>query len=899
MTLANVAWILASHGMRVLAIDWDLEGPGLHRYFHPFLCDKELSSTDGIIDFALAFESAAKAPEDRSRSDHEWFLPYANLLRYAVSLDSDVFVRPGTLDFVSAGRQDAGYTIRVNSFNWVEFYDKLGGGILLEAVKARLRQDYDYVLIDSRTGVSDTSGICTVQMPDDLVVCFTLNNQSIQGAAAAANSALRQRTAGHSGTTLRVFPIPMHIEMAERDKLETARDLVREKFDALLPHISTDDREEYWGRVEVLYEPFYAYEEVLSTFRDRPSQPKSMLASMEAITDYLSEGRVRRLGKIPEHKRTELLARYARGNSTQAQWFHRRTLEDEERSRDPSRPVSLSVGNTREGDTESQAASVAGNKHGTARGGMATKFWLGLSAAILIAVSSVLYIVLRPTPASTIHFNTDPPGTQISAGGQYCTSPCDLKLSPGSYTVDASHGGYATLQTQIKVGSHQDTFALKLSSAASSVGTLTIETNVDLADVWVDGVLKGVTEGNQATISLVPGTHDVSVQKRGYTAPAQQVEISRDHDTKLQFTLARVVESNLPTQDTYLIVRAEPGAKLTLDRTDEGEIPADGSFSIKTSPGKHRIQLTLDGFEPWSSTTTARLGDRVAINADLKRIPKPAASIVAFLSSSSSIQWGQSVQLQWETANATEVTIDQGIGNVPAKSSISVTPTVTTTYTLTVRGEGIVQRAITVNVAGLPKPMIGSFQAGADKIREGETVKLFWTTQNATEVSISPELGSVGLTGTLEVKPNHTTIYTLTAKGPGGTDTNTTMVIVESVPLVSPTSDPEVKAIQDTIQIRFKDALESMVIEEVRKVWPSMPDEVAKSLRNSFQVAKAMRVQFSCATPSVKGDSAEVACSQTIMYTINNHVQRPLTARITYQLKKNAETWYITSSSAK
>ena len=47
-----------------------------------------------------------------------------------------------------------------------------------------MRRRYHYILIDSRTGVSDTSGICTVQMPDLLVVCFTYNNQSIEGADA-------------------------------------------------------------------------------------------------------------------------------------------------------------------------------------------------------------------------------------------------------------------------------------------------------------------------------------------------------------------------------------------------------------------------------------------------------------------------------------------------------------------------------------------------------------------------------------------------------------------------------------------------------------------------------------------------------------------------------------------
>lgn len=39
MAMANVAWLLAFQGKRVLTIDWDLEAPGLHRYLHPYLDD--------------------------------------------------------------------------------------------------------------------------------------------------------------------------------------------------------------------------------------------------------------------------------------------------------------------------------------------------------------------------------------------------------------------------------------------------------------------------------------------------------------------------------------------------------------------------------------------------------------------------------------------------------------------------------------------------------------------------------------------------------------------------------------------------------------------------------------------------------------------------------------------
>jgi MinD-like ATPase involved in chromosome partitioning or flagellar assembly len=51
MAVSNVAWVLASNGYDVLLIDWDLEAPGLHRYLRPFLVDRELTSSPGVIDF--------------------------------------------------------------------------------------------------------------------------------------------------------------------------------------------------------------------------------------------------------------------------------------------------------------------------------------------------------------------------------------------------------------------------------------------------------------------------------------------------------------------------------------------------------------------------------------------------------------------------------------------------------------------------------------------------------------------------------------------------------------------------------------------------------------------------------------------------------------------------------
>jgi hypothetical protein len=103
----------------------------------------------------------------------------------------------------------------------------LGGGTFFNAAKLKLHV-YDYVLIDSRTGVSDTSGICTMQMPDTLVVCFTLNHQSIKGALAVAHSVKEARP------EMRIFPVPMRIDGSEEKLLIGMKNYAARLFSPLL-----------------------------------------------------------------------------------------------------------------------------------------------------------------------------------------------------------------------------------------------------------------------------------------------------------------------------------------------------------------------------------------------------------------------------------------------------------------------------------------------------------------------------------------------------------------------------------------------------------------------------------------------------------------------------------------
>lgn len=69
--------------------------------------------------------------------------------------------------------------------------------------------------------------------------------------------------------------------------------------------------------------------------------------------------------------------------------------------------------------------------------------------------------------------------------------------------------------------------------------------------------------------------------------------------------------------------------------------------------------------------------------------PAPTATLSA---SPATIQQGQSSTLSWQTSNASEITIE-GLGTVPASGSRTVTPNITTNYTLTAKGPGGMQDA--------------------------------------------------------------------------------------------------------------------------------------------------------------------------------------------------------------
>jgi 3D (Asp-Asp-Asp) domain-containing protein len=139
----------------------------------------------------------------------------------------------------------------------------------------------------------------------------------------------------------------------------------------------------------------------------------------------------------------------------------------------------------------------------------------------------------------------------------------------------------------------------------------------------------------------------------------------------------------------------------------------------------------------------------------------PAPIVINFDVNPAVINSGASAALIWSVSNANAVSIDQGIGGEPLTGNKLVSPTDTTTYTLTASGPaGTVTKSVVLSVNA---PIVAVFNIDPNIIAVGSLATLHWDVTGATSVSIDQGIGDVPLVGSKVVYPYYTTAYTLTA----------------------------------------------------------------------------------------------------------------------------------------
>ena len=277
--LANIATLLGRWGFRVLCIDWDLEAPGLPYYFEsishngtlqPFSSDQ----TKGLVELLSSFQVHYHEPLEW----HNYIIPSLGPSTPRVSL-------------LKAGLVDSSYSERLHQLDWRQMYlNGLGGA--LESMFNDLREEYDYVFIDARTGVTDFSGITSVQLPDILALLFTANYQSFEGAKEVARRAVKRRIdLPIDASRLLVLPIPSRFEVQlEHDVSSVWRDKFAEEMGEFYepwtaPNLGYDKLVQF---TTIPYIPIWSFGERLAVVDDGYNDPLSITYSLETIAALLA-----------------------------------------------------------------------------------------------------------------------------------------------------------------------------------------------------------------------------------------------------------------------------------------------------------------------------------------------------------------------------------------------------------------------------------------------------------------------------------------------------------------------------------------------------------------------------------------------------------------------------------
>ena len=175
LALANIAMRLSEFGKKVCILDFDLEAPGVHYKFPKV----DLHNRKGLVDYIYEYVQTKERPE--------------NLQEMVITLPPTI--KDGEpIQLIPAGDiHDKNYWSNLSNINWTELLYKEDGILFLLDLKERIKNELnpDFLLIDSRTGITEIAGI-TISLLADHVTLLAVNNpENLFGCKQLLNSILR------------------------------------------------------------------------------------------------------------------------------------------------------------------------------------------------------------------------------------------------------------------------------------------------------------------------------------------------------------------------------------------------------------------------------------------------------------------------------------------------------------------------------------------------------------------------------------------------------------------------------------------------------------------------------------------------------------------------------------
>ncbi|SET76997.1 Trypsin-like peptidase domain-containing protein [Myxococcus fulvus] len=150
-------------------------------------------------------------------------------------------------------------------------------------------------------------------------------------------------------------------------------------------------------------------------------------------------------------------------------------------------------------------------------------------------------------------------------------------------------------------------------------------------------------------------------------------------------------------------------------------------------------------------------------------VAKDDPPFIELEASASTIRKGERATLRWSSTNSTQCRFNDEESTRSTSGTRQVSPSASGKYTLQCRGPGG-ESAKDIDLIVLCPVKISSFRATPNPSNGEETVNLSWESSCATSCAISPDIGDVESTDTIEVEPRRTTTYRIECSSDTATD---------------------------------------------------------------------------------------------------------------------------------
>ena len=144
------------------------------------------------------------------------------------------------------------------------------------------------------------------------------------------------------------------------------------------------------------------------------------------------------------------------------------------------------------------------------------------------------------------------------------------------------------------------------------------------AGVWVDGKYVGYLNELKGSkkLLLLPGDHEISVREAGYRSVDEKITVEPNAVQTLRVILTKDPRAQLPTVSGEVRLSIEPDrAAVFVDDQYAGHAHEFGGAgrAMLLSPGKHRIRITLPGYQSFDTEIEVRANQKYDIKTQLPK----------------------------------------------------------------------------------------------------------------------------------------------------------------------------------------------------------------------------------------------------------------------------------------